>query len=106
MFGVAPQSQEKIVKDDSKPGQGRTFGQTWTIGSGKDQAATCAISVRRAHGGDAFVIIFPALRVMQLPAIRFRPVTLPDHVTGTTAATGAGYSETRSPAAAAVKAHR
>ena len=63
VFGVAPESQEKIVKDDSKRVR-RTFGQTWTIGSGKDQVDLRYFG--RAHtGGDAFVI-FPALRVMHV----------------------------------------
>jgi glyoxylase-like metal-dependent hydrolase (beta-lactamase superfamily II) len=89
VFGVAPESQEKIVKDDSKRVR-RTFGQTWTIGSGKDQVDLRYFG--RAHtGGDAFVI-FPALRVMHV-GDTFPTRTLPimDRNNG---GTGVGYSST------------
>ena len=95
VFGVAPESQEKIVKDDSKRVR-RTFGQTWTIGSGKDQVDLRYFG--RAHtGGDAFVI-FPALRVMHV-GDTFPTRTLPimDRNNG---GTGVGYSSTIAKAAA------
>jgi len=95
VFGVAPESQEKIVKDGTKRVR-RTFGQTWTIGSGKDQVDLRYFGP--AHtGGDAFVI-FPALRAMHV-GDTFPTRTLPimDRNNG---GTGVGYSSTIAKAAA------
>jgi len=95
VFGVAPESQEKIVKDDSKRVR-RTFGQTWTIGSGKDQVDLRYFGP--AHtGGDAFVI-FPALRVMHVgDTFPTRSLPIMDRNNG---GTGVGYSSTIAKAAA------
>jgi len=95
VFGVAPDSQEKIVKDGSGRMR-RTFGQAWTIGSGKDQVDLRYFG--RAHtGGDAFVI-FPSLRVMHVgdtfPRLDF-PIM--DKNNG---GTGVGYASTLAKAAA------
>jgi cyclase len=95
VFGVAPESQEKLVKDDSNRRR-RTFGQTWTIGSGKDQVDLRYFGP--AHtGGDAFVI-FPSLRVMHVgDTFPTRAMPIMDKNNG---GTGVGYASTIARAAA------
>jgi len=91
VFGVAPESQEKIVKGDGNRGMPkRTFKDTWTIGSGKDQVDLRYFGP--AHtGGDAFVI-FPAARVMHVgDTMPTKALPIMDKNNG---GTGVGYSST------------
>ena len=96
VFGVAPDSQEKIVKGDGNRAlPKRTFKNTWTIGSGKDQVDLRYFGP--AHtGGDAFVI-FPAARVMHVgDTMPTKALPIMDKNNG---GTGVGYSSTIAKAA-------
>jgi glyoxylase-like metal-dependent hydrolase (beta-lactamase superfamily II) len=98
VFGVAPESQEKIVKGDGNRGlPKRTFKNTWTIGSGKDQVDLRYFGP--AHtGGDAFVV-FPAARVMHVgDTMPTKALPIMDRNNG---GTGVGYSRTIAEAARA-----
>lgn len=97
VYGVAPESQEKIVKGDGNRGlPKRTFKNTWTIGSGKDQVDLRYFGP--AHtGGDTFVI-FPVARVMHVgDTMPTRDFPIMDKNNG---GTGVGYSATIANAAA------
>jgi cyclase len=97
VFGVAPEAQEKIAKDGNRGMPKRTFTNTWTIGSGKDQVELRYFGP--AHtGGDAFVI-FSAARVMHVgDTMPTKALPIMDKNNG---GTGIGFSATIAKAAAA-----